>query len=172
MHLKALTLASPLPGGGVGWDRGKQQQTEVFICLCWMGGWWNQCRHQFRGWSQGYVTAFSDWWAKRSVPAWRTQQDSVTVTHLAHSTLRFWRTDYLCTRLGFLSALTLHQQGFERNALISFFTSGNLNFWTLPMFNQIWPDSVPLIPYYARISDIKDIGEVIKSNFLKTTHVP
>lgn len=46
------------------------------------------------------------------------------------------------------------------------------NFWILLTFNQIWPDSVPLIAYYASISDIKDIGEVIKSNFLKTTHVP
>lgn len=39
MHLKALTLASPLPGSGVGWDRGKQQQRLKCssVCAGWVG---------------------------------------------------------------------------------------------------------------------------------------
>lgn len=40
VHLKALTLASPLRGGGVGWGRRKQQQKlkHAPICAGWVGG--------------------------------------------------------------------------------------------------------------------------------------
>lgn len=38
VHLKALTLASPLQGGGVGWGRRKQQQklNQSHVCTGWV----------------------------------------------------------------------------------------------------------------------------------------
>lgn len=125
-----------------------------------------------------------DWWAKPCVPTPWPWRDGGIITCLADGTAGFWRTD--TSLLGWIFRFCLlllpiskylkemSGAGVPLNFMLWSLSLPleTLIFWTLLTFNQIWPDSVPLIPYYARISDIKDIGEVIKSNFLKTTHVP